>query len=394
MDPGIEKKKKKKLSLLIIGAAAYLLVFIGLIAAVYVYPGISGALQSTMTIEYGTLTISDDLEFWIIRDETVYFAAQDCDVSYNYAEGEMTRAGSAAVRAKYAESPEAPDYTEYNNTAKRLMTDKNLIKADDSELISAINDLYGLLGSAEDPVKQASIKRSIEKLESIYEGKGTGTDSGNLSASGVSDTYTVTGQGIVSYTVDGCESELNPYTMELLNRDVINSLNPQALDLHTGGALQGEPVFKTVNASEWYAVAWVGENELGKFEENKPVTLDTGEYSVDGEVFRLKDEGRFIKVIFRFRNYCRNMQSLRHVKGRIITENENGLIVDNSFLASEKGQVGVYVYNVAGVPSFVPVDVKATDGKESLVSSGVYYNEEGEGVNTVNAYDKIVKMGE
>ena len=73
---------------------------------------------------------------------------------------------------------------------------------------------------------------------------------------------------------------------------------------------------------------------------------------------------------------------------------QRGLLVTNSSLTTKDDVVGVYVKNTIDEFVFKPVRTIATDGKQTLVLEDVYYDEEGQPVETVNVYDEVLKNPE
>lgn len=85
-----EKKKKRRGRALI---TLYLMVIVALYLIIYIYPKVTGALTSTVTLTYGSLKISDDITGYVVRQEQVYTAQQGGAVNYYVPEGTMTRRG-------------------------------------------------------------------------------------------------------------------------------------------------------------------------------------------------------------------------------------------------------------------------------------------------------------
>ena len=64
---------------------------------VYAVPSVKGMLEKTYVAEYGKIDIADEVSAFIVRDETVYVAAEDCDVTRLADTGELVKAKTRAV---------------------------------------------------------------------------------------------------------------------------------------------------------------------------------------------------------------------------------------------------------------------------------------------------------
>jgi len=73
---------------------------------------------------------------------------------------------------------------------------------------------------------------------------------------------------------------------------------------------------------------------------------------------------------------------------------QRGLLISNSSLTTKDGVVGAYVKDTIGEFHFKPVRTIATDGRKTLVLEGIYYDENGQPVETVNVYDEVLKKPE
>ena len=60
-------------------------IYLGLIAiclvAIYVVPSVRGMLEKTYIAEYGSIDVKDEVSAFIVRDETVYVAAQPSTIN-------------------------------------------------------------------------------------------------------------------------------------------------------------------------------------------------------------------------------------------------------------------------------------------------------------------------
>ncbi len=388
-----EKKKKITKRLII---PLYLLAVIVLIFVVYGFPTITGALKETMMIEYGNLRISSQATVYIIKNETVYFANEEGKLGYYFDEGTVARGGATALTIEPAEVAALSSTGVFRAHAEPFVSGSTLLDTDSSSYDKVLSDLVNQRNESDNPALRTEIDRYITRLSDINNGTAAGME-GELSSLGVvPDAYITQKPGIISYALDGYESELSPYTMTLLDRAKMETVEAQVSDVSRETTKYGEPVFKLIDNSVWYALVWISEGDLGKYAEGASVSLRLPEGDVEGSVYKILENEGDIMVIMKFDTYYKSLASLRKIQTEIISSDYSGLIIENSFITNQDGQIGVYVVSITGEKVFVPIRVKATDGQYSLVESGFYYvyNPEtgvSERFETVEVYDEIIQ---
>ena len=396
MSETTEKKKKKFPRRLII--PLYLLIIVLLIVIVYALPTVTGALKQTMVVEYGDLKISEKATCYIIKNETLYFANGDGRLKYVFDEGALVRGGSEVLYIEPSEVDNDSDLGVFEDHARPFTSGSTLLNAKSGSLDKVLADLRQQYNENEDISFRTEIDRYISRLNDIKKSEGEEDSSeGELSELGVlPDTYLISKPGIISYSMDGYECEMSPYTMKLLDREKAEKIDAEVSDLSRETTRYGEPLFKIIDNSEWYAVMWIDERDLGKYSENKSVSMKLPDGDATGRVYSISESDGEIMVIMRFNAYYDSLSSLRKIQTEVISSDCSGLMIRNSFITSKDGQPGVYVLGVAGDSEFVPIKVKGTDGEYSIVESGSYYlydEETGESqrYETVGVYDEIEK---
>lgn len=396
MSETTEKKKKKFPRRLII--PLYLLIIVLLIVIVYALPTVTGALKQTMVVEYGDLKISEKATCYIIKNETLYFANGEGRLKYVFDEGALVRGGSEVLYIEPSEVDNDSDLGVFEDHARPFTSGSTLLNAKSGSLDKVLADLRQQYNENEDISFRTEIDRYISRLNDIKKSEGEEDSSeGELSELGVlPDTYLISKPGIISYSMDGYECEMSPYTMKLLNREKAEKIDAEVSDLSRETTRYGEPLFKIIDNSEWYAVMWIDERDLGKYSENKSVSMKLPDGDATGRVYSISESDGEIMVIMRFNAYYDSLSSLRKIQTEVISSDCSGLMIRNSFITSKDGQPGVYVLGVAGDSEFVPIKVKGTDGEYSIVESGSYYlydEETGESqrYETVGVYDEIEK---
>ena len=396
MSETTEKKKKKFPRRLII--PLYLLIIVLLIVIVYALPTVTGALKHTMVVEYGDLKISEKATCYIIKNETLYFANGEGRLKYVFDEGALVRGGSEVLYIEPSEVDNDSDLGVFEDHARPFTSGSTLLNAKSGSLDKVLADLRQQYNENEDISFRTEIDRYISRLNDIKKSEGEEDSSeGELSELGVlPDTYLISKPGIISYSMDGYECEMSPYTMKLLDREKAEKIDAEVSDLSRETTRYGEPLFKIIDNSEWYAVMWIDERDLGKYSENKSVSMKLPDGDATGRVYSISESDGEIMVIMRFNAYYDSLSSLRKIQTEVISSDCSGLMIRNSFITSKDGQPGVYVLGVAGDSEFVPIKVKGTDGEYSIVESGSYYlydEETGESqrYETVGVYDEIEK---
>ena len=392
-------KKKKRIFMLF--CATLVILFI----VIYVFPHVTGALKKTEIIEYGSLQVTDQVTAYIVRSETVYFANKSGTLSYYAKEGEQVRKGetilditSGAQKDKVSsyqklidrikgfnggESIFSDDIKKIDQQVTKLESDRDIALNDDNQVLSAKLD--------------QQIQRLNQKKSYIQANDAAAKDEimkQNLSANStgvIPDNYTCQANGIVSYYIDGYESEFTPENMALLSQIKIQNLDFDAQNLARRTTLAKEPLYKVVDNKKWYAVFWVAQENIVKYEKGNKATINLPLGSVDGSIYDILDDGGQWMVIMEFNRYYQEFAQIRKVDAEVITSDYSGLIIRNASITTKDGQPGVYVKDKSGEYVFKPVNIITSDGEWSLVEVSYFYTKNGDKVDTVNIYDEILK---
>lgn len=387
------KRKKSRKRLII---PAYLLAVIILIVLIYLLPTVAGSFSKTMTVEYGSLSNSHDVSCYIIKNETVYYAAEDGAAGYYFNEGTCVRAGTELITMDYsAEGGSANDYKIFNRNAHTAENPAAAYSDSNGRMSAVEASLRDMYAGASDERKAAEINRYIELITGFEEDGLADNVFSEENESDLPDTsFGITGvtaaqsSGVLSYILDGYESLLSPYTIPVLDSQKMSKISFDEQNVCTGKACKGEPLFKIVDNDKWYAVTWMDITSLGSFEEGKKVRLTLPKGDVEGKISKMYDNGNEIMIVMEFDCYYEDLASLRKIDTKLYTSTASGLIVNRSFIASREGTPGVYVLDVTGETTFVPVKILDSDSENSIVASGFFYKD-GERYETVNVYDEI-----
>ena len=389
------KKKSKLRHPFRFAAILYVLALLILLGIIYLLPWVSDQMSDVMTVEYGDLNSSQIQNFYFIKYETVYLADESGKAGYSFNEGNMISTGSVAINiVKDKKIKDNTDYDEFNERVNAFVAGKSLLKKIDSE------EKEKLIKNCQEKAKKTKNKARKLQLQLAVMSLDNAGSSGsqdpqnllrNIARCGLTGRYKLDTSGVISYKVDGYEAALSPYTMKYLNKKAVREIRSNSTDLFDGTVTKGEPVCKIVNNRTWYAATWTEKGQSEKFTKGASVILELESGDVEGKVHCVKKQGSDYLVILKFDSYCNEIVSLRKEKCKVVTSDERGLIIRESFITRKKGQEGVYVIDVTGKASFKPIQVIARDDGKALVASGSF-TENGVTYNTVNVNDQIRKM--
>lgn len=211
------------------------------------------------------------------------------------------------------------------------------------------------------------------------------------------ESYTAEDNSIISYYIDGLENTFTPEKMTSLNKNEIESLNIEVHNTKRKSAISGEPIYKTVDNSAWYAIFWVENENIIKYTKNSSVFLNLPLGQIKGVTYDIiDDKGKWL-VVLKFTRYYEDLPKLRKVKAEVTVSDYEGLIIANKSITTKDGKPGVYVKDISGQFVFTPVSVITSNGEHSLVEASFFYEKEGDKnikVNTVNVYDEILNNPE
>lgn len=393
------KKRRKRIIILFFTTLVILFIII------YVFPNVTGALKKTEIIEYGSLQVTDQVTAYIVRNETVYFANKSGTIHYYIPEGEQVRKGTKILDiTSGGASDKESNYQKlmeriskfnggeslFNDDIKKIKTqiaklenDRTVaLKAGEEEQAARIEEQLQRLKQKKEYIQAAdqSAKEEIIKQNKSINGAGV-----------MPEDYVSQSNGVISYYIDGYESEFSPESMALLSREKVRGLNIDVQNVTRETTLAKEPLYKIVDNQKWYAVFWVAPENIVKYEKGKKATINLPLGQVEGKISDIiDDEGQWL-VIMEFNRYYEEFAQIRKVDAEVVTSDYSGLIIRNESITSKGGQPGVYVRDKSGEYVFKPVKIITSDGEWSLVEVSYFYTDDGTKVDTVNIYDEIIK---
>jgi len=310
----------------------FVIALVALYLIIYLVPKISGALISTYTVEYGELRTEDETEGFIVRNETVYVAASGGTEDRYIKEGALVRRGNKVM---------------------------SISGNSDRKISSKYEDILSRLG-----------KNAISTSD-----------------------YVAVDGGIIAYCADGYESILTPDTMEKYTLEDFEKLDQDSVvDLKRDNVAKGEPVFKTVDRTQWYLVCFIDKKNRDRYAVGNEVTVDFGNGdTVYFDIETLDNMDGKTRVILTSDYYFDKFTSLRRADISLVTSDSMGLIVEDGSITTKKGQKGVYVKTSTGKYSFVPIQIIDDNGTNCVVKDTYFYDSDGNMFSTLENYDEVLK---
>jgi putative membrane fusion protein len=312
--------------------ALFVLAAVGLYITIYAVPKTQGMLIKTVVLEYGSLPVMDKAEMLLVRDETLYTAAQSGSLKYSIAEGTKVRRGVRILDLTPGAGPE-------------------------------------------------TTRSGIEDVRERAGGDAVTSENGTAEFTAV-----------VSYHADGLEKRISPETMGDLDRTQLGSLPRDGTRLRYQRTNAGDPVFKLTDNNLWYMVYWMdgkGEKDA-PYEVGKSVQVDFGTTRIEAVVQEVKKEKDGRRITLRSDVYYKDLTLHRVLDAEVIFAEHKGIVAESSSVVRKGGQDGVYVKQRSGTFKWVPVRVNHRVGTQCTLAAGKYYDKKGEEVPTVNYYDEVL----
>ena len=347
--------KKKWITAIIVYAA----LLTACIVVVYAVPSLRGMLEKTYVTEYGKIDIADEVSAYIVRDETVYVAAQDCEIKRVAETNKLLKAGTRAVEI-------TPILNEETEAAKEAGPDASQEQA---EAAAEANE------EAPD-----NISRRYAKVMEDLGDNVRSTEKGYTRDS-----------GYVSFCIDGAEAALSTDRLADLSRSDYEDLTKlRAIDTPDRKCGKGDPVFKVTSNSKWYLVFYIDNKAGEKYYEGRTVSVDISGKNVPVKVAQVQVGKETTKVTLSCKMFFEGFLEERRLDTTVTVASAEGLVLQDSSIVKKGEQIGVFVKNKLGEHKFKPISIKADDGERCVVFSDIYVDEGGNYVETVKTYDEIV----
>ena len=206
-------------------------------------------------------------------------------------------------------------------------------------------------------------KRADNKLTKLYEEE-------NARLNSIQSWRKVTNadrDGVVSFYLDGYESDLTPSRLDSLTIQDIRSVLGGAL-LATTQSTRQNGICRIVDQNKWYAAALIEGNNWTPMvgQDNYYMVMEGFEdLSFAASVASVQKENGVTLAVFEVRDPLGPLIYRRTGRAQF-SITLTGLSVRTEALYNNNGQMGVWVYDVPG-GTFVPVEVLSTTGRISMI---------------------------
>lgn len=317
-------KIKRKHVVLLLG-----LIFL-IIVITSVMPKLKKVVTPTTIITNGQLKVEDEVDGYVLRDESVYASKSLGNVKYVAKELELVKVGSKII-----------DFTQTSGDSE------------EKDYSGQIRDNLG---------------KSLKEV-----------NSNNAKRKGVFSTY-----------IDGYENYFKVSNFDSITEEKASEKTGGIEKFKEGKVKRYQPMYKITDQSVWYMICWLDGEDASKYEEGSNVKVLFDKDEVEFNINKIEPEGNKWKVLLKCNRYYEDFAKIRKVKVKLVAIDREGLLVPNKCITTKKGKQGVYVISKTGDENFVPVNVKAKDSENSIVSETSFYDEKGNLVNTVSIYDEVL----
>ena len=122
----------------------------------------------------------------------------------------------------------------------------------------------------------------------------------------------------------------------------------------------------------------------------KKMTAVLNGENIPATVKSIREADNGWQVVLETNRYYSGFAVDRVVEGTVINTDVSGLLVSNHCLTKKDGVVGVYVKNRTGDYEFTPVQVKISNGEQSVLTEGQFLDADGNIVETLEIYDEVL----
>lgn len=319
--------KSKRKNWILLALAILLLILI-----TEVVPKVASSIRPTVTIEYGNLYIEDEVQCYALRNEVVYVAGSDVDVDFKIKEGKLIKVGTRVM--KY--SPKG---------------DSNQENGDSS-------------------------KAALKKLGK----RGVVVSSGKAVKKGVFTTY-----------IDGYENYFKASSFEKISEEMATTHSANLKDVKASSYSKYEPMYKIVDQSKWYIMCWIDSGDISRYYVGGRIDVNFDGTSVPFDIEKIQEDGNRWKILLSSNRYYKDFAKFRTTKAKLVATDIDGILVPNESITTKDGEVGVYVEQKTGEYEFTKIKSYGSDGKYTVCAENIYYDAEGNLVETVKGFDEILK---
>jgi hypothetical protein len=349
--------------------------------------------EKTVVLEYGDLPVLDEAELLIVRDETLFGTNKSGVIAYKQEEGTKVRDGVRiiTVGSGAEESEEESAAAEEEETTAEEEEETIAPESEEETPEATEEETTAEVEEGAAPELETAPSEETPPGESV---SGSAIDRVKAAAGGTMEmtgSFKADRTAVVSYYADGYEKKLTAENVERVTRADKESCPAEGESLKTENVTAGDPVYKLTNNNEWYMVYWIKtQGDAERYATGTAVTVSLGGASVDAMVHYAAPDGGEMKVILRSDMYYKDLTRVRKINAEIVFAEYKGLVADKTNIEERDGAPGVFVKQRGGGYKWVPVNILKEIGGKCILSVGVYYDEDGAQVKTVNYYDEVL----
>lgn len=398
----IKKKKNINIKLLIIVA----------VFGYFLIRAIPMALSSyikTETVEKEVFIDNIKTKGIIVKDETVYDERSE-NIEFGKEEGQRVGSGEVIAvsrpenfKAQEEELTKLDEqiilYEELLNEYRWLKSLKKKEKTATEDYLEHLKEKLGL----KDEERLNSIKSDIENgtdnsdkffTEEIEQLKNSKAEAEKSLESGVK-TYVAEVPGIVSSNIDGFESEISSDMLDNLDFSKYNGIKEKLTSKEKKKAVKG---VKLVEGHQWHLIMDI-DKSYGEGLEGKgslEVEFAKAKITLPGKIEKVETEDRSL-VVLEFNEGLHKLYDQRHVDVSLVKAKYSGLKVPSSAITEKDGNRGVYIKEVSGIVSFIPVRLLYKGEEHSIVNEEeqglieIEKDGEKEKVRALQVFDEVFK---
>lgn len=379
---------------------------------IYFVPNIGETFQKTTIAQYNTIQILDEAECYIVRDETVYYSGAEGSIKYLVDEGERIKKGSEVVKVNMGKIDESMQSQLEIINQKIEQADAGALFENDIEVIDdLIKKEVDLLVEKKEQGNLSETKSIQERIDMLTDKKNiimnnTGIRSGNIDflkeerneLQSVLDKSTVSYKnaeaGTVSYYIDGYEEFFSKDSMYLLNKESLDNEIIKVENTYRDYVLKGEPIYKIINSSTWYAVLWIDLDKADNYKKGNTIVLNFDNGQTQGVIYDIITEESNAIIIVEIDRYYEDLYKIRKSNVKLVVADYSGLEIFTDSIVEVEGQLGVYVVGIGGEYDFRPIKIVGSDNDKTIVVNAKFQIQTDDGikdVKTITLYDEILR---
>ncbi len=352
-------------------------------------------LVRSVVAESGFLEQSVTSDAIVIRQETVFCAPSSGKLLLTAGEGERVRAGTPVIEVQNTQATRALDeqvrevdekLAEFDrNQSQRFATLETSIKEVDGSIANTLREARAAMLSGEGSKVLSLDRVFLESMQKRYE---VACDLGRLDvarneivgerqkladlAKKASNRVDAPGPGIVSFLLDGLETQWSPLSTGGITARSVFVADPKVAETKTATDVRaGQPAFRIVSLDQGAIAVAIPAKDMVDILAQQSVRVRSPSLSKDelrGKVQSMTDPGGdgFGVVVVSISPLPEEALNARKVRVDLIKQRNEGVKVPEQCLLKKDGEPGVYVIYKT-MARFRKVFVKASDGMWAIV---------------------------